>query len=59
MGVSALWVNLFFQTSLNYGHITTLGEGQGDCVIMAAKQVLRDRRVRVDCVLKIVHRLLL
>ncbi len=43
VGVSALRVNLFFQTPLNYGHVTRLGEGQGDCVIMTAKQVLRDR----------------
>lgn len=44
-GVSALWVNLFFQTPLNYGHIALLGEGRGDCVIMTAEQVLRDRRM--------------
>ena len=45
VGVSALRVNLFFQTPLNYGHITLRGEGQGDCVIMTAKQVLRDRHI--------------
>lgn len=38
VGVSTLWVNLFFQSPLN----CFLGEGQADCVIMTAKQVLRD-----------------
>lgn len=31
VGVSALRVNLFFQTPLNYGHVTLLREGQEDC----------------------------
>lgn len=32
--MSALWVNLFFQTPLNYCRITLQGEVQGDVVIM-------------------------
>lgn len=43
MGVSALRVNLFFQTPSNYGHITLPEAGQGESVIMTAEQVLRER----------------
>lgn len=45
VGVSALRVNLFFQTPLNYRHITLPRAGQGYSVIVTAKQVWRDRRV--------------
>lgn len=69
VGVSALRVNLFFQTPLNYGHITLPGEGQGECVIMTAKQVFDGQGVctrrhmfsaiQAKCVFKFVQRLLL
>lgn len=42
VGVSTLWVNLFFQTP-SQSHYQSEGRRRTQCVIMIAEKVLRDR----------------